>query len=164
MSGTRGGRPWERWSTTWGKEGAECWGVTPPWKRVKGGLRWRRGLLASTGHVSILCGTNRFYLWLWIRRHGDRSPLGPKQSEAIFSVHLNRQDGSGGTELLGPYSPFFPGWSSPSAKSPMLGADVKKPNCHVFFKCARWWQMLRPSFLFLFFLEGRGVEGGGEGG
>jgi hypothetical protein len=27
-----------------------------------------------------------------------RSPLGPKQSEAIFSVHLNRQDCSGGSE------------------------------------------------------------------
>jgi hypothetical protein len=29
---------------------------------------------------------------------GVRSPLGPKQSEAIFSAHLNRQDCSGGSE------------------------------------------------------------------
>jgi hypothetical protein len=28
---------------------------------------------------------------LRIRRYGVRSPLGPKQSEAIFSVHLNRR-------------------------------------------------------------------------
>jgi hypothetical protein len=38
--------------------------------------------------------------------YGDRSPLGPKQNEDIFSVHLDRQDGSGGSELLGPYSPI----------------------------------------------------------
>jgi hypothetical protein len=29
------------------------------------------------------------------------------QSEAIFSVHRNRQDCSGGSELLGPYFPIF---------------------------------------------------------
>jgi hypothetical protein len=32
----------------------------------------------------------------------DRFSLGPKQSKAIFSVHPNRQDCSGGSELLGP--------------------------------------------------------------
>jgi hypothetical protein len=40
------------------------------------------------------------------QRYGDRSPLGPKQNDAIFSVHLNRQDCLGGLELLGPYSPI----------------------------------------------------------
>jgi hypothetical protein len=50
-------------------------------------------------------GRNRFHIWMRIRRYGVRSPLGPKQSEAICSVHLNRQDCSGGSE----YSPLSTG-------------------------------------------------------
>jgi hypothetical protein len=70
-----------------------------------------------------------FLLWLRIRKYGDRSPLGPKQSEASFSDHLNRQHCSGGSELLDRYSPIsrdgYPHLQS--AESPMVGADVKPP-------------------------------------
>jgi hypothetical protein len=44
---------------------------------------WRNRLEALTADEKV-----------WIQ-----SPLGPKQSEVIFSVHLNRQDCSGGSEL-----------------------------------------------------------------
>jgi hypothetical protein len=44
---------------------------------------------------------NWLHLWLRIRKYGLRSPHGSNQSEATFSVHLNRQDCSGGSELLG---------------------------------------------------------------
>jgi hypothetical protein len=30
---------------------------------------------------------HRLHLWLRIKRYGDRSPLGKKQSEAVFSLH-----------------------------------------------------------------------------
>jgi hypothetical protein len=36
---------------------------------------------------------------LFLFTHTDRSPLESKQKEAIFSVHLNRQECSGGSEL-----------------------------------------------------------------
>jgi hypothetical protein len=51
-----------------------------------------------------------------IRRYRDRSLLGPKQSEAILTVLLNRHFKS----LL----PYFPGWHSTSAE-PLVGVDVK---------------------------------------
>jgi hypothetical protein len=65
-----------------------------------------------------------------------------QQSKAIFSVHLNRQDCSGSSELLGPYwLPSFPGWLSPSAESPMVGANVQpKLSLSRFF---RWFRVVR---------------------
>jgi hypothetical protein len=44
-----------------------------------------------------------------------------KVSEAILSVHRNRQDYSGGSELL----LHFLEWLSLSPESPMIGVDVK---------------------------------------
>jgi hypothetical protein len=38
---------------------------------------------------------------------------------------FNRQDCSGGSELVGTLLPHFLGWLTPSAESPMVGADVK---------------------------------------
>jgi hypothetical protein len=35
--------------------------------------------------------SNGLHLWLRIKRYEVRSPFGPKQSEASFSAHLNRQ-------------------------------------------------------------------------
>jgi hypothetical protein len=91
----------------------------------------------SLGFSRSVCPSiSRLHLWLRIRRHGVWSSLGPKQSEAIFSVNLNRQDSSGDSELLGPGSllPHFLGSLSPSAESPMVGADVKLQ----LYVCLRW--------------------------
>jgi hypothetical protein len=64
------------------------------------------------------------------RRYGVRSPLGPKQSEATISVHLNRQDYSGGSELSGPYSPIS--WDSyPRLPNHQWWVRTLSSNCHV---------------------------------
>jgi hypothetical protein len=64
----------------------------------------RNTCMCSCVCVARACGAIGWRLWLRIRRYGARSPHGPKQSEVIYSVHLNRQDYSGGSELWGPYS------------------------------------------------------------
>jgi hypothetical protein len=54
------------------------------------------------------------HLYLRIKRYGVRFPLRPKQSVAIFSVHLLQTRLFWWFTLYGPYAPRFSGWLSPS--------------------------------------------------